>query len=198
MGRRAYSSHILEKKSPKRKRRMARPVEVEGPGQGARQRAARDAQGELMSPLHQCRRAPPPPQEGPQAGQGLLRPQALELPLREGAGPALGQLRLPRPAPAQARLPPPVDRPDQRRRARRGHELLGVHARPQAGRASRSTARCSPTSRCATATRSADLPSSPGRLPLPERVASDDSPGRHMRRPFFAMSAVTELTGIPS
>ncbi len=29
-GRRAYSSHILEKKSPKRKRRMARPVEVSG------------------------------------------------------------------------------------------------------------------------------------------------------------------------
>src|SRR6188474_1662163 len=27
-GRRAYSSHILEKKSPKRKRRMARPVEI--------------------------------------------------------------------------------------------------------------------------------------------------------------------------
>jgi len=27
-GRRAYSSHILEKKSPKRKRRMKRPVEV--------------------------------------------------------------------------------------------------------------------------------------------------------------------------
>jgi large subunit ribosomal protein L35 len=28
LGRRAYSSHILEKKSPKRKRRMARPVEI--------------------------------------------------------------------------------------------------------------------------------------------------------------------------
>ena len=28
-GRRAYSSHILEKKSPKRKRRMRRPVEIE-------------------------------------------------------------------------------------------------------------------------------------------------------------------------
>jgi large subunit ribosomal protein L35 len=28
MGRRAYSSHILEKKSPKRKRRMARPVHL--------------------------------------------------------------------------------------------------------------------------------------------------------------------------
>ena len=27
-GRRAYSSHILEKKSPKRKRRMARPVKI--------------------------------------------------------------------------------------------------------------------------------------------------------------------------
>ena len=27
-GRRAFSSHILEKMSPKRKRRMARPVEI--------------------------------------------------------------------------------------------------------------------------------------------------------------------------
>ena len=27
-GRRAFSSHILEKKSPKRKRRMRRPVEI--------------------------------------------------------------------------------------------------------------------------------------------------------------------------
>ena len=27
-GRRAYSSHILEKKSPKRKRRMAKPVDI--------------------------------------------------------------------------------------------------------------------------------------------------------------------------
>jgi large subunit ribosomal protein L35 len=30
-GRRAYSSHILEKKSPKRKRRMARPSEISKP-----------------------------------------------------------------------------------------------------------------------------------------------------------------------
>jgi large subunit ribosomal protein L35 len=30
-GRRAYSSHILEKKSPKRKRRFARPVEISRP-----------------------------------------------------------------------------------------------------------------------------------------------------------------------
>ncbi|HEY1855063.1 MAG TPA: 50S ribosomal protein L35 [Solirubrobacterales bacterium] len=27
-GRRAFSSHILEKKAPKRKRRMSRPVEI--------------------------------------------------------------------------------------------------------------------------------------------------------------------------
>jgi large subunit ribosomal protein L35 len=27
-GRRAYSSHILEKKSPKRKRKMAKPVDI--------------------------------------------------------------------------------------------------------------------------------------------------------------------------
>ena len=30
-GRRAYSSHILEKKPPKRKRRFARPVEISKP-----------------------------------------------------------------------------------------------------------------------------------------------------------------------
>ncbi|HYU59257.1 MAG TPA: 50S ribosomal protein L35 [Solirubrobacterales bacterium] len=30
-GRRAYSSHILEKKPPKRKRRFARPVEISRP-----------------------------------------------------------------------------------------------------------------------------------------------------------------------
>ena len=29
-GRRAFSSHILEKKSPKRKRRMAKPSEISG------------------------------------------------------------------------------------------------------------------------------------------------------------------------
>jgi large subunit ribosomal protein L35 len=33
-GRRAYSSHILEKKSPKRKRRMANPVEIKGSDAG--------------------------------------------------------------------------------------------------------------------------------------------------------------------
>ena len=32
-GRRAYSSHILEKKSPKRKRNFARPVEIAKPDQ---------------------------------------------------------------------------------------------------------------------------------------------------------------------
>ena len=45
-GRRAYSSHILEKKSPKRKRRMARPVEIaqadrSGPPAARRQQVSR-------------------------------------------------------------------------------------------------------------------------------------------------------------
>jgi large subunit ribosomal protein L35 len=30
-GRRAFSSHMLEKKSPKRKRRMSRPTEIAAP-----------------------------------------------------------------------------------------------------------------------------------------------------------------------
>ena len=33
-GRRAYSSHILEKKSPARKRRFKRPVEISKPDRG--------------------------------------------------------------------------------------------------------------------------------------------------------------------
>ncbi|HZJ29274.1 MAG TPA: 50S ribosomal protein L35 [Solirubrobacterales bacterium] len=33
-GRRAYSSHILEKKSPKRKRRMSKPVVISKPDSG--------------------------------------------------------------------------------------------------------------------------------------------------------------------
>ena len=37
-GRRAYSSHILEKKSPKRKRQMSRPVEI-APADAPRVRA---------------------------------------------------------------------------------------------------------------------------------------------------------------
>ena len=35
-GRRAYSTHILEKKSPKRKRRMSRPTEVARPTEAGR------------------------------------------------------------------------------------------------------------------------------------------------------------------
>ena len=46
---------------------------------------------------------------------GYWGDQALLLQAREGAGPALAALRLPRPPGAQARLPAPLDRPHQRR-----------------------------------------------------------------------------------
>ena len=75
-------------------------------------------------PRHQRRRAQAAQEEGPEAGEGLLGPQALELPARQRAGHALGRLRLPRPPHPQARLPPPLDHADQRRRPARGHELL--------------------------------------------------------------------------
>ena len=46
-GRRAYSSHILEKKSPKRKRRMARPVEIAPAGQEEGREAAAGERGPM-------------------------------------------------------------------------------------------------------------------------------------------------------
>ena len=126
-------------------------------------------------------------EEGPQAGEGLLRAQALELPVRQRAGDALGPLRLPRPAHAQARDAPPVDHPDQRRRPPRGHELLASSSTASTRPGSRSTARCSPTSPSATPRRSADLPSKPGRpwRPEPTRPPTETSPGVRRGRPFL-------------
>ena len=66
--------------------------------------------GSRNEPDHERRRPQAAPQEGPQAGEGLLGPQALELPARERAGDALGPVRLPRSAPAQARHAAAVDR----------------------------------------------------------------------------------------
>ena len=166
-GRRAYSSHILEKKSPKRKRADGEARSTIAPSD------AKTVKKLLPGGRGDEPRAPTPSpasgaQEGPQAGQGLLGPQALELPVRERAGHAVGPVRLPRPPGAQARDAQALDHPHQRRRPARGHELLGVHPRPQRGRRSRSTARCSPTSPCAIPRRSADLPSKPGRPWRPE------------------------------
>ena len=51
--------------------------------------------------VHATQEAP----QGPRAGEGLLGPQALELPPREGAGRALARLRLPRPQEQEADVP---------------------------------------------------------------------------------------------
>ena len=99
---------------------------------------------------------------------------------------ALGRLRLPRPAPPQARLPPPVDHPDQRRRPREGMSYSEfMHGLEQAGvevnrKMLADIAVSDPEA-------SADLPSSPGRLPLPSsRQPEPDSPGgREAEPPFF-------------
>ena len=51
-GRRAYSSHILEKKSPKRKRRMRRPVEIAKPDEADPNPARRQEVSRVKRSVH--------------------------------------------------------------------------------------------------------------------------------------------------
>ena len=108
-GRRAYSSHILEKKSPKRKRRMARPVEIAERRPQAGQAAAA-GKGGADEPRHQRRRPQAAQEEGPRS-----RPRATAGASTRATGSRneqvmrSGALRLPRPPGAQARLPPALD-----------------------------------------------------------------------------------------
>src|SRR5213078_4187174 len=69
----------------------------------------------------------------PRAQEGLPRRGALELQARQGSAHQGGLLRLSRPPQPQARLPPPVDHPHQRRRAAERDELRNLHAWAQAG-----------------------------------------------------------------
>ena len=156
--RHSFTSHNLGKKSAKRKRHLGRP------GRGGQGGPASGSRGCCTSEPGQAfsSRAQEAPRDA-RAGQGLPRPGLEELQARQG-GPAQGRLlRLPRPAQPQARLPPAVDRAHQRRRPAGGHVLQPVHARPEARPASSSTARCWPTSPCATPRRSDVLPRRPGR-----------------------------------
>ena len=86
------------------------------------------------------------PPRHPRAGQGLLRQQEPFVPRRQRAGHALPAVRLPRPPGPQGRVPQAVDPAHQRRLPPERHQLQPVHRRAEGRRASRSTARSSPTS----------------------------------------------------
>ena len=155
-GRRAYSSHILEKKSPKRKRQMARRSRSRPP---TRKQVRKLLGRQEVSRANERRRPPQAAQEDPHAGEGLLRPQALLLPLRQRAGAAVGPCT-PTATGATAsatfrRLWITRINAAARREGMSYSELMHGLKQPE----SRSTARCSPTSPSATARLSADLSS---------------------------------------
>ena len=83
------------------------------------------------------------------------------LPHRQGSGDEGGAVPVPRPPQEEARVPRALDHPHQRRRARARHDVQRVHDRPEEGRRSTSTARCSPISPCTTRQRLARSRSRP-------------------------------------
>ena len=108
--------------------------------------------------------------------QGLPRAGPLVLQAGQGDAAQGRLLRLPRPAQPQARLPAAVDHAHQRRRPPRGHVATRSSCTACARPGSSWTARCWPTSPCATPRRSDVLPSKPGRRwPRPYRI--NDSRG---------------------
>ena len=130
-GRHAFTSHILEKKSPKHKRAAGQADDAL-----ERRRAPRQADagsGQMTRVKRSVGRAQEAPRDA-RADEGLPRRGALQLQARQGGAAEGRRLRLPRPAQPQARLPQAVDHAHQRRRARQRHELLAVHARPVARR----------------------------------------------------------------
>ena len=73
-------------------------------------------------------------QEGPRAGEGLLRQQEPLVPGGQRAGHAQRAVRVPRPPCEEGRVPSSVDPADQRRLPAERHELQPLHRRPQRGR----------------------------------------------------------------
>ena len=97
----------------------------------------------------------PPTQEDHQAGEGSPRAPPQDIPPGERVGHARAAVRLRAPPRQEGRLPPPLDHAHQRRRAPARPELLAPDRRACRRPASRWTARCWPTSPCATTPRSA-------------------------------------------
>src|SRR3954465_2038897 len=85
-------------------------------------------------PRQALRQRPQEAPRDPRAREGLPRRGPLELQARQGSGHEGRFLRLPRPPQPKARLPPPLDRPHQRRRPPERHELRRLHPRPEARR----------------------------------------------------------------
>ena len=107
---------------------------------------------------------------------------------RQRAGHALGAVRVPRPPGPQGRVPPALDPAHQRGLPPERHQLQPVHRRPAAGRASRSTARCWPTSPSPTRRRSPPWSRSPPR-PLPRQRLNAARAARLRRRRRLTLSA---------
>ena len=151
-GRHAFTSHILEKKSPKRKRALGAPRVLsaddspadQADAGRAPQRAAkaqgaasfREAKREAGSVIRVKRsvHARKKRRATLELTKGFRGRGALQLPPRQGGVDQGGHLRLPRSAQPQARLQAAMDHPHQRRRSPERDELLPVHARPLAGR----------------------------------------------------------------
>ena len=99
-GQAARAARLLE---PHPREEVAEAQAADGAGRSRSRRHDKKKVEQLLpgrradEPRDQRRRPQAAQEEGPQAGQGLLGPQALQLPVRERAGHAVGQLRLPRP-----------------------------------------------------------------------------------------------------
>ena len=128
----------------------------------------------------------------PRADQGLPRPGQVELQARQRRRCSRRLLRLPRPPQPQARLPPPLDHPHQRRGAQGGASRTASSCTAWGRRASSSTARCWRISPCATPRRSDVLPSErEAGLPRPPRprTAEGASRDRALGRPSAPLVA---------
>src|SRR4029453_1804375 len=108
-------SHNLEKKSSKRRRGFRKMYDV---AQSDVKRVKKLLRGGWDGEGQACRPRAQEARQGDRAGEGLLRAQEVELPLREGAGRALARLRVPRPQGEEADFSVSLDRPHQCRRAR--------------------------------------------------------------------------------
>ena len=128
--RRAMKSHLLEKKSAKRKRGFRKDAPVaKADTKSVKKLLGRGCDATRQAFRSRAQEAP----QGSRAGEGLLGAQEVLVPLREGAGRALAPLRVPRPQEQEAHVPAALDHPHQRGRAAERALVQPVHGRPAQG-----------------------------------------------------------------